>query len=310
MDDVEVTELSDGRWTGRRVDSERCDRIAALLLTARGLLGDYLSLDPDWVGLPGSQLDAERSEFQAVGNEVFSGEVQAAVNNAGLLVFAGVQHVECIAALLKADVPPIYSLTALARAAMELCAGAWRLTDATIDARMRVSRLSLDRLNSARELEKLLGEIEANRDEFGGHASLDDTARVIEALGLVVKVGGRSSAGDTVDGHGRPSITTTMESFAGRHIATDSRRIYRLFSAVAHGSQWGVTIFFGPGDVVDGRLSAEYRVDQGWIDGVSLVAAESFAWAVENFVILLGWDERPLLKWMSEIDAIFGIVET
>lgn len=301
-----MTEQSDGRWTDQRAEPERCRQIATFLQSARALVSDYLTLDPEWLGLPGSQLTNERTEFEEENRKALGDEVQAAVNNAGILLFAAVQHLESIAALLSADVPPIYSLTALARAAMELGAGAWRLTDPTIDASARVARLSLDRLNSARELEKLMAETGMGRGELGGHASLEETTRQIEAHGLEVKVGERGSAGDRVDGHERPAITTTMETFAGRHIETDSRRIYRLFSAVTHGTQWGVTIFFSPKDTANGHLSSEFRVDQGWIDGASLVAAESYAWAVENFVALLGWDERPLVRWTIEVDAIFG----
>jgi hypothetical protein len=301
-----VADKHDGRWTDRRPEPERCRRIAGFLWTARSLVSEYLTIDPDWAGRPGSHLGKELSHVERTDGKEFRDEVQAAVNNAGILLFATVQHLESIAVLLGADVPPIYSLTALARVAMELGAGAWRLTDPTIDARTRVARLSLDRLNSARELDKLLTETGMTRAELGNHASLEETAKKIEALGLAVKVGERSSAGDRVDGHERPAISTTMETFAGRHIETDSKRIYRLFSAVTHGTQWGVTVFFSTKDTADGRLSSEFAVEQGWVDGASLVGAESYAWAVENFVALLGWDEQPLNRWMTKIDAIFG----
>jgi hypothetical protein len=97
-----------------------------------------------------------------------------------------------------------------------------------------------------------------------------------------------------------------MEMFAGRHIDTDSRRVYRLFSAVAHGTLWGLTVFFSRSDAPDGTLSAEFAVSQGWIDLAACVAAQSYAWAVENFVALLGWDEQALLQRNMALDALFG----
>ena len=96
----------------------------------------------------------------------------------------------------------------------------------------------------------------------------------------------------------RPSLAATSRRTRSRS--------YRLFSAVTHGTQWGVTVLFSTKDTADDRLLSEFAVDQGWVDGASLVAGESYAWAVENFVALLGWDEQPLHRWMTEIDAILG----
>jgi hypothetical protein len=226
------------------------------------------------------------------------------VNHASLFLFATVQHVEFIAALL--DDPRVYSLTAVSRATMELGAAAWRLTDPAIGARERAARLSLDQPHSAREYEKVLREAGLSREERGSCPSITETVTNIRSLGFEVEVGERGSGGDRVDEFSRPSITTAMGSFAGREIETDSKRVYRLASEVTHGTPWGLTMFFSPLDTSDGRLSSEFVVDQGWIDGVSLVAAESYAWALGNFVLLLGWDAQPLRQWMMAIDALFG----
>ena len=118
-----MADKHDGRWTDRRPEPERCRRIAGFLWTARSLVSEYLTIDPDWAGRPGSQLGKELSHVERTDGKEFRDEVQAAVNNAGILLFATVQHLESIAVLLGADVPPIYSLTALARVAMELGAG-------------------------------------------------------------------------------------------------------------------------------------------------------------------------------------------
>lgn len=273
-------------------------------LTARALVSDYLATDANWDGTPGSPLTRERENAEQRLGTTFRDEIQAAVNHASLFLFATVQHVESIAALL--DVPRVYSLTAVSRAAMEVGASAWRLTDPTIGARERVARLSLDRLHSAREYEKLLREAGLSREELASFPSLTEIVTNIESLGFKVELGERGSWGDRIDEFTRPSITTTMESFAGREIESDSKRVYRLASAVTHGTLWGLTIFFSPLDTAGGHLSSEFVVDQGWIDDVSLVAAESYAWALENFVLLLGWDAQPLRRWMMAIDALFG----
>ncbi len=89
-----MTEQSDGRWTDQRAVPERCRQIATFLQSARGLVGGYLTLDPDWLGLPGSQLTKERTQFEEKNGKALGDEVQAAVNNAGILLFAAVQHLE------------------------------------------------------------------------------------------------------------------------------------------------------------------------------------------------------------------------
>ena len=290
---------SDGRWTNHHPNPERCLQIAGYLLGARGLVTEYLELDPNWSGVPGSQLEKERDEAERSGGAELCDEVQAAVNNAGFLLFAAAQHLESLAVLLTTARPPIYSLIAVARSAMEQCANAWRLTDPSIDGRTRVARMSLERMYSAREHEKVLRETGMSREQIGDYASLEETIERIKSLGLTV-------SGEQVDGQLRPQITTIMEMFAGRHIDTDSRRVYRLFSAVAHGTLWGLTVFFSRSDAPDGTLSAEFAVSQGWIDLAACVAAESYAWAVENFVALLGWDEQALLQRNMALDALFG----
>ena len=260
---------------------------------------EYLELDPNWSGVRGSKLEKERDEAERSGGAELRDEVQAAVNNAGFLLFAAAQHLESLAVLLTTARPPIYSLIAVARSAMEQCANAWQLTDPSIDGRTRVARMSLERMYSAREHERVLRETGMSREQIGDYASLEETIERIRSLGLTV-------SGERVDGQLRLQITTVMEMFAGRHIDTDSRRVYRLFSAVAHGTLWGLTVFFSRSDAPDGTLSAEFAVSQGWIDLAACVAAQSYAWAVENFVALLGWDEQALLQRNMALDALFG----
>jgi hypothetical protein len=86
-----VADKHDGRWTDRRPEPERCRRIAGFLWTARSLVSEYLTIDPDWAGRPGSQLGKELSHVERTDGKEFRDEVQAAVNNAGILLFATVQ---------------------------------------------------------------------------------------------------------------------------------------------------------------------------------------------------------------------------
>lgn len=302
--DPESPVPGDYRWSKRKPSVTRCREIAAFLRTARSLVGDYLELDEDWRGRD-SSLHQKQLDAISCDEAVLRGEPQAAVNNAGVLLFAAVQDLESIAELLEADHPPVYAITALARMAMELCAWSWWLTDPSIDARTRSARIALQRMHSAREVDRFVSSGEVARLEIGDPKSLEETAVDARKLHFGVRVG-RRQIDDRVGGEQRPTITRLMESFAGRDIETRSDRSYRLMSAVTHGTLWGVMIFFYEGDLSDGRLSTEFSVSQGWIDGPSCAAALAYSWAVEHFVELLGWSPEPLRAWTEQVDALFG----
>lgn len=162
------------------------------------------------------------------------------------------------------------------------------LADPSLSTEQRAARGSLEKIESAREAKKLKDACDPSGNGVG------EMAGALEALYAELQSARLSvnATGTTIQGQHRHTATELLASFPGNEIATSHERFFRLFSATAHGTLYGLTLLFdAPPPDGTGRTTATYRVTQARLDGAVSTATLALCWAVQRVGNLLAWDE-------------------
>ncbi len=261
----------------------------------------YVAKDEWWNGFPGSRAQGEASESEVLGGEAREIALRSAYSLMNVSLFATIQHVESIAALLETNNPPAYAITVVARSAIEIVARAWWLADPSLDATGRIRRALIERLASALEVDRLEAAGHLQRGELGAPPTVDALVSEIEGLGFTC-----NPRNGSVDGDMRLGATNLIAAFLKADTEKGHRTIYRLLSAVAHGTLWGLMIFFSGEPDESKRTAATYRVTQNWLDGPACTVALGVAAGIKRIGQLLDWDPEPIEGFLRRADDLFG----
>jgi hypothetical protein len=163
--------------------------------------------------------------------------LRAAHNSAGLLIFAANDCARAMTKLLSSEPTPVFSHTVLARSTLELAGRAWWLLDPNIGDRLRVARGMNERIYGLSQQDRLpLAKKDAKRAKERRKA----LCHIGEDLGFK-KVRANRYAPPALE-EPRPGQTEIIRKL----MATGEDRrlgefVYGLFSAVAHGTTFGLS---------------------------------------------------------------------
>jgi hypothetical protein len=196
-------------------------------------------------GMPGSSSSAawENAGGVCLRGEWSSNPVLDANLHAGLLVNSATDHVQGLAAVLRMDAGGIFSTYTVARGLVEVAARAWYLLEPGVDSRERVRRHMNERLYSLNEARLLI--------HGGGEAAPHQDAQEQKIL-RSAKVHSfswrnRNSYKAARLGNARVNTMTLADNCVATILGerTFGMMIYRLLSAQAHGTSYGLMQLLG-----------------------------------------------------------------
>jgi hypothetical protein len=210
------------------------DALAALLQA-----GDELRDKWGWLPAPESPAMAELADAaQLEANSPWGDPVQDAHNLGQLLLFAMGDCVDALVAVLSREVrTPVYAHAVLARAALEHAGRASWLFEPAIGFRLRVARGMNDRIFGLSQQARLpLSE----QDLARGSKRLEELLAEAARLGFQTVLDRRTGVRYLEER--RPSQTQLVTNLlSGDGDASLGAFIYGFFSAVAHGTTFGLT---------------------------------------------------------------------
>jgi hypothetical protein len=179
---------------------------------------------------------ADVAQFEA--NSPWGDPVQDAHNIGQLLLFAMGDCVEALVALLSPLRPtPVYAHVVLARAALEQASRAWWLFEPGIALRLRVARVMNERIFGIAQQDPLPI---SQQDRMTASQRLNDLLAAAEGLGFEIVTSRRPNVGYLEEM--RPGQTQLVKALLGAPDGDASlgALVYGLFSAVAHGTTFGL----------------------------------------------------------------------
>ena len=295
----------DLRWSTHKVDGDRCRQMADHIRRLGPILGRYTQRDEDWAGLAGSQAMNEALGARREGGQPLEIAVRAPYSMMHIGMFASFLHLKAIAALLELEDPLAESIMILSRSVLETSVRVWWLADPALSITQRIARGYLEKLFSARE--GSLFQKSSPTAAVAGPITETTDSLIAEMRSLAIDFEQDDRGRFVVHDERRPQATPLIATFPGPDIANSHERFFRLFSASAHGTLYGLMLLFeGPPPDDSGKRAATYRVTQAWLDGPTSTAVLAFCWTVQRIAGLLDWDRQPLDSYMSELDDLYG----
>ena len=265
---------------------------AQLLRTTADTAEEISSLD-FWKEQSGSEASREIDSVSN-GNESLITEfaIRTAYSAAQMGVHVCVQHARAASEIVGLEISPL-SIEVLARAAIDVAATTWWITEDGIGVRRRVCRLQLIRMNSAMELQKVLDEIGvSNADRRYGETE-DDVAAYSQRMGIepfvnIARLGRNAGCEKEL----RPTYSARANSllkFYGGDAA------YMMYSGSTHGELWSIWRNFrdeestlsetNPGRrLAPNRVALHSAVNVIFLSMVSQIDAigRMFGWSVDS----------------------------
>lgn len=300
-----TSSADDLRWSTDKLDSDRCRRMADHIRQLGPILARYTEGDEDWAGSEASQAQVEALRARREGGQPLEIALRAPYSMMHIGMFASFLHLRAIATLLELDDPLADSIMVLSRSVLEMSARVWWLADPALSITQRVARGYVEKLFSARE--GALFQRSSPKVTVAGPITETTNALVEEMNSLALDFTQDNRGRFVVHDECRPRATPLIATFPGPDIADSHERFFRLFSAPAHGTLYGLMLLFdGPPPDDSGRRSATYRVTQQWLDGPTSTAVLAVCWTIQRIVGLLGWGQRRLDTYMSQVDELYG----
>lgn len=274
------------------LDYERLEKTAQLLIRATEVEAIYTQADPHWAGRPGSMAERERSHQGPRPTEFCwrPRSLQTTYAVVHLHLLADVEHARSIARLLTMPPPGPEPLGAplLARSAVEIASRAWWLADPRISTQQRVARYLADELFSAYEAETLAADWGLANGVMGLAPTVGKIKDQCRQLGLPADSNKRRP---TVAGERRPTSTDLVGRFLADTLYPEpSRAVYRLYSAMGHGTHYGLLqTYRDAGTMVNGEKMLDRGTDQRTIEAAAGITMASFIAALRRIVALMGW---------------------
>lgn len=284
------------------MDPQRINELRSLLEQAAGTAATYLDA-PVWEPASGSGGATEVANAQ-VGPSGPWGEspVRTAYVLTHALMDAALAHLRGLA-LLYVDSPPPMAPTTIARSVMESAATAWWIMQPGIGVKLRVARATSERLRSAREAAKAIGNIPPTVNP----ADYSETEAHVRQYAL--DLGLTAVPGDPrIDGQVRPSSTDLISSLFETETElnrNESLLVYSVYSGVAHGLLYGIMQFLRPVEI-NGEIRLVWQTDPHITDAVVSYTLAVVIAAMNGVLAVMGWDATDWEKWKSTLAEHFA----
>jgi hypothetical protein len=272
----------------------RLEALANLVKEARAAREHY-----GWLPDANSEAMRELAEESKFVGSWGTEPIRSCYSAAGVLLAAAEDHARSITELLFLDRAPLFGHVVLARSALESASRVLWLSQLGIGARTRVARSYTDALDNLYQLSRLPGDPvpwatvrrnnileEARRQNF----------RVITKKGKVPAIQEE-----------RPSQTKLLRSLlAGGGDEELGALIYNYYSAVAHGSMYGLLQRFERTDqrnAISPLVTAALVVSSNDVNSVLSAFILGYARAVKEHFTLMGWDRDSWRQTYSDAHA-------
>lgn len=254
---------------------------------------------PIWEPTPGSEGDAElHNTEQGAAGPWGDIPVRTAYAFANAGITAVLDQLTALEVLTR-PLTPALATTVVARSAVEIGSGVWWLMEPGLGARRRVARCGAEEMESALRAHQAATKLGGGSDlqEY-----LDQKTRVsarLTGLGLSIAGGGFTPS---VDGEKRPDATTLTTDCLSQLLSSASV-IYNVYSAVTHGTLYGLMQHFevDPGDPGKLTWTSSLPVMEASVQAALVVCLLS----VDRIIEVMGWDAAAWDEWKSELAEAF-----
>ena len=282
-------------------DPQRVHELRSVIEQAAETAAKYLDA-PVWDPSPGSEAAAEVANAEAGPAGPWGvSPVRTAHALTHALMDAALAHLRALT-LLYVDSPPEMAPTTIARSVMETAATAWWIMEPGIGVRSRVARVTSERLRSALEAAKAIGNLPPTVNPADYSETEQQVRRYATDLGLT------AAAGDVrIDGQVRRNSTDLISLLFETETElnrTQARLVYPVYSGVAHGLLYGIMQFLRPLDV-NGEIRLVWQTDPHIIDAVVSYTLAVLIAAMDRVLAVMGWDATTWDRWKSTLAEHF-----
>lgn len=289
------------------------DGRAALESTAR--FGRRHLGSAKWEPEPGSEAAAEiaNTEVRQTGAPWGENPPRTAYAAASLMMTGVLDNLASIHKLIGIEMPVI-GPTVIARSAIEIASGAWWLMEPGIGVRRRVCRELVLSLESARRARQVAQEFQVHALAHGVQAgqeitdALQQEAEVLQRimdLGIAAPTSGFSPKVENEKAESATNATAGVLKDVLRKYGPGSS-IYRTYSAVTHGTLYGLMNFTESGVAADGSKLLSWQLCPELLDSTVQMAIAAFDQTYRRINKVMGWGKLEHNLWEIKLGKIYN----
>lgn len=264
-----------------------------------------------WEPEPGSEAAAEiaNAEVRQGGDPWGEAPPRTAYAAANLMMTGVLDNLTSIHKLLGVEMPVI-GPTVVARSAIEIASGAWWLMEPGIGARRRVCRELALSLESARRARQVAEEYQA----LGVQADQEITKALQQEAGVLQRIAGlgiappSSGIAPRVEGEkAEPATDATAAMLKAVLPGTvPGTSVYRTYSAVTHGTVYGLMNFMDPEVAADGSTLLNWHLPPDVLDSTVHLAIAAFGQAYRRINKVMGWGKLERDLWEIKLRKVYN----
>ena len=268
-----------------------------------------------WEPTAGSEAAAEiaNTEIRQAGDPWGEYPPRTAYAAANLMMTGVLDNLASIHNLIGIEMPVI-GPTVVARSAIEIASGAWWLMEPGIGVRRRVCRELALSLESARRTKQVAEEFQAHALTRGAQVgqeitdALQQEASVLQRitdLGIAPPASGFSPKVETEKAESATDATAGVFKEVLRKHGPGSS-IYRTYSAVTHGTLYGLLNFMEPGVTADGSTLLSWHLRPEVLDSTVQVVIAAFDQTYKRINKVMGWGKLERDLWEIKLTKIYN----
>jgi hypothetical protein len=264
-----------------------------------------------WEPEPGSEAAAEfaNTEVRQGGDPWGEDPPRTAYAAANLMMTGVLDNLASIHKLLGIEMPVI-GPTVVARSAIEIASGAWWLMEPGIGARRRVCRELALSLESARRARQVAEEYRDQGVQVGQEITkaLQQEARVMQRitdLGIAPASPGLSPRIENENAGSATDATAAMLK-AVLPTSVPGTSVYRTYSAVTHGTIYGLMNFMDPEVAADGSTLLNWHLPPDVLDSTVHLAIAAFGQTYKRINKVMGWGKLEHDLWEIKLWKVYN----
>jgi hypothetical protein len=208
---------------------------------------------------------------------------------------------------------PVIGPTVVARSAIEIASGAWWLMEPGIGVRRRVCRELALSLESARRAKQVAREFEAHALAHGVQVGPEITDALqqetcvlqrITDLGIAPPSQGYSPEVENEKAESATKATADVLKEVLRKLGPGTS-VYRTYSAVTHGTFYGLMNFMEPGVAADGSTLLSWHLPPQVLDSTVQLAIAAFGQTYKRINKVMGWGKLEHDLWEIKLMKIY-----
>lgn len=264
-----------------------------------------------WEPEPGSQSAAEiaNTETRLSGDPWGEDPPRTAYAAANLMMTGVLDNLSSIHQVLGSQMPVI-GPTVLARSAIEIASGAWWLMEPGIGVRRRVCRELVLSLASARQAKKVAEEyqaagLQADQEIIKAIHQEASVTRRIADLGIATASSGLRPRVESEQAQPATDATAALLR-AALPASVPGTSVYRTYSAVTHGTIYGLMNFTAPGVTSDGSKILHWHLSPDVLDSTIQLAIAAFGETYRRIDKVMGWGKLEGDLWEITLRKIYN----